>query len=91
MRECPGGKPGRGVKAEGGIKRSPEVGRGMRAHALCAPAPPADLDFLEGFEPERICWDPKDCELWVTRTKPEETLVEVRSDTDVQIVHLSCL
>ena len=53
-------------------------------------APPADLDFLEGFEPERICWDPKDCELWVTRTKPEETLVEVRSDTDVQIVHLSC-
>jgi hypothetical protein len=55
------------------------------------PAPPADLDFLERFEPERICWDPKDCELWVTRTKPEETLVEVRSDTDVQIVHLSCL
>jgi hypothetical protein len=64
----------------------------MRAvKRACAPAPPADLDFLEGFEPERICWDPKDCELWVTRTKPEETLVEVRSDTDVQIVHLSCL
>jgi hypothetical protein len=28
-----GGKPGRGVKAEGGIKRSPEVGRGMRVRA----------------------------------------------------------
>jgi len=26
----------------------------MRAHALCAPAPPADLDFLEGFEPESM-------------------------------------
>ena len=91
MRECPGGKPGRGVKAEGGI-----CGRlrweGVASHHMgAAPAPPADLDFLEGFEPERICWDPKDCELWVTRTKPEETLVEVRSDTDVQIVHLSCL
>ena len=91
MRECPGGKPGRGVKAEGGILWSPEVGKGNFAFTRGALAPPADLDFLEGFEPERICWDPKDCELWVTRTKPEETLVEVRSDTDVQIVHLSCL
>jgi len=25
------------------------------------PAPPADLDFLERFELERTCWDPKDC------------------------------
>jgi len=25
---------------------------------VCAPAPPADLDFLEGFEPERICLKP---------------------------------
>jgi hypothetical protein len=90
VRECPGGKPGRGVKAEGGIIWSSEVGR-CTLFTGCASAPPADLDFLEGFELERICWDPKDCELWVTRTKPEETLVEVRSDTDVQIVHLSCL
>ena len=89
MRECPGGKPGRGVKAEDGVKRSSEVGRYTLTR--CISALPADLDFLERFEPERICWDPKDCELWVTRTKPEETLVEVRSDTDVQIVHLSCL
>jgi len=92
VRECPGGKPGRGVKAEGGIT----VARGGKgkASAPCGPgppAPPADPDFLEGFEPERTRWDPKDCELWVTRMKPEETLVEVRSDTDVQIVHLSCL
>jgi len=62
VRECPGGKPGRGVKAEGGIT----VARGGKgkASAPCGPgppAPPADPDFLEGFEPERTRWDPKDC------------------------------
>ncbi len=88
MRECPGGKPGRGVKAEDSIGCLRWEGITATAVKL---APPADQDFLERFEPERTCWDPKDCELWVTRTKPEETLVEVRSDTDVQIVHLSCL
>ncbi|KAM3715609.1 Protein CFT1 [Dirofilaria immitis] len=36
-------------------------------------------------EVERICWDPKDGELYLSRMKPEETLVEVRSDSDVQI------
>jgi hypothetical protein len=54
-------------------------------------APSADRDFFERFEQERSRWDPKDRELWVTRTRPEETLVEVRSDTDVQIVRRSCL
>jgi hypothetical protein len=34
---------------------------------------------------ERTCWDPKDGELCLSRMKPEETLVEVRSDSDVQI------
>lgn len=34
---------------------------------------------------ERTRWDPKDGELCLSRTKPEETLVEVRSDSDVQI------
>jgi len=33
-----------------------------------------------------MCWDPKDGELCLNRVKPEETLVEARSDTDVQIV-----
>lgn len=36
-------------------------------------------------EQERTRWDPKDGELCLRRTKPEETLVEVRSDSDVQI------
>ena len=35
--------------------------------------------------PERTRWDPKDGELCPDRTKPEETLVEVRSGSDVQI------
>jgi hypothetical protein len=41
--------------------------------------------FCDGFEAERVCWDPKDGELCLDRVKPEETLVEARSDSDVQI------
>ena len=37
-------------------------------------------------EQEHLCWDPKDGELCLNRVKPEETLVEARSGTDVQIV-----
>ena len=49
-------------------------------------APPARLVRVVGeAEQERPCWDPKDGELCLSRTKPEETLVEVRSDSDVQI------
>ena len=38
------------------------------------------------FECEYVGQDPKDGELCLSRVKPEETLVEARSDTDVQIV-----
>ena len=41
--------------------------------------------LLERFEKEHTCWDPKDGELCLSRAKPEETLVEARSDSDVQI------
>ena len=37
------------------------------------------------FEFEHLCWDPKDGELCLNRAKPGETLVEARSDSDVQI------
>ena len=47
--------------------------------------PPA-LICGEKFECEHTCWDPKDGELCLNRVKPGETLVEARSDTDVQIV-----
>ena len=36
-------------------------------------------------ECEHTCWDPKDGELCLNRVKPGETLVEARSDSDVQI------
>ena len=39
----------------------------------------------DGFEYERSCGDPKDGELCLNRVKPEETLVEARSGSDVQI------
>ncbi|KAL4554428.1 hypothetical protein LXL04_039443 [Taraxacum kok-saghyz] len=38
------------------------------------------------FECEHACRDPKDGELCLSGAKPEETLVEARSDTDVQIL-----
>ena len=39
----------------------------------------------DGTAVERVRWDPKDGELCLNRVKPEETLVEARSDSDVQI------
>ena len=51
------------------------------AGALPARLAPA----AEEAEQERARWDPKDGELCLSRTKPEETLVEVRSGSDVQI------
>jgi hypothetical protein len=44
---------------------------------------------LGWVEAERTCWDPKDGELCLSRMKPEETLVEVRSGSDVQIDRLT--
>ncbi len=38
---------------------------------------------------ERICQDPKDGELCLCRMKSEEILMEVQSDTDVQIVRVT--
>jgi hypothetical protein len=39
----------------------------------------------ERSECEHTCWDPKDGELCLNRVKRGETLVEARSDCDVQI------
>ena len=52
-----------------------------RAHPQGVPNP----DFVDGTNPERTRWDPKDGDLCLTRSKPGETLVEDRSDSDVQI------
>ena len=49
-------------------------------------APPAhSVCIVSEVEIERASWDPKDGELCLSRTKSEETLMEVRSDSDVQI------
>ena len=40
-------------------------------------------------EQEPVCWDPKDGELCLCRVKSLETVMEARSDTDVQIVRLT--
>ena len=44
-----------------------------------------DPDFHERFEYERVCCDPKVGELCLNRVKSEETLMEARSGSDVQI------
>jgi hypothetical protein len=41
--------------------------------------------FSDGSAVEHVCWDPKDGELCLNRVKSEETLMEARSDSDVQI------
>ena len=49
-------------------------------------APQSHLNcIVSGVETERTRWDPKDGELCLSRMKPEETLVEVRNSSDVQI------
>ena len=66
-----------------GSARKLTSGRPSRA------APLPTLIFCEGFELEHACRYLKDGELCQSGAKPEETLVEARSDTDVQIVHLT--
>ena len=38
---------------------------------------------------ERVAHDPKDGDLCLSRAKPRETMVEARSDSDVQIDRLT--
>jgi len=46
---------------------------------------PTMIPLVERFEQEHIRCDPKDGELFPSRVKPEEILVEARSDSDAQI------
>ena len=75
-----------GVTKPKGAMKVKALLRGLRCDPVSAGATPARL---EGFVPEaaqeRTRWDPKDGELCLSRSKPEETLVEDRSDSDVQI------
>ena len=51
--------------------------------------PPGASASMYCVAEERACWDPKDGELCLCRAKSGETLMEARSDTDVQIVRLT--
>ena len=76
MCECSGFTPQRGIN----VKALRSCGRMLFA-ALSTDHDPSG----ERFECEHTCWDPKDGELCLSRAKPGETLVEVRSDSNVQI------
>ena len=82
MRESWGStKPKGAMKVK--VRRSVDLGR---IPPLGVGALPARLTPVAGeAERERTRWDPKDGELCLSRTKPEETLVEVRRGSDVQI------
>jgi len=55
---------------------------------ICKPTVHLRPSYLlaSGFESEYTRCDPKDSELCLQSAKPGEILVEVRRDTDVQIV-----
>ena len=76
MCECSGFIPQRGINVK--VDLSTEVGNFV---ALSTDHDPPG----ERFECEHTCWDPKDGELCLSRAKPGETLVEARSDSNVQI------
>lgn len=71
--ECLGVKPTRAMKVNGG--GNPFAGAHHRPIQMSS----------DGFEYEHSWSDPKDDELCLNRVKPEETLVEARSGSDVQI------
>ena len=82
MRESSGGKPSGAMKVKFGLA----VGSGrIPAPRSAGRTTGPSRSLVDEAERERTRWDPKDGELCLRRTKPEETLVEVRSDSDVQI------
>ena len=86
-RESPGAHEPRGRNESEGASGAGAGSRGQAAGA--PPARPAGRRApraaARGAEPERVRKDPKDGELCPSRAKPEETLVEARSGSDVQI------
>ena len=51
----------------------------------------APVFHCEGMVEKHACSYPKDGELYLSRVKSGETLMEARSDTDVQIVRQTCV
>ncbi|XP_046665576.1 uncharacterized protein LOC124357644, partial [Homalodisca vitripennis] len=60
---------------------------GCAARVAASRTPGASRSHCEERRTQSVhVWDPKDGELCLARTKSGETLMEVRSDSDVQIV-----
>lgn len=74
-------------KGEMKVKVGPRADRGRMGRVTCAASHSRGVSFSSREEAhlERTRWDPKDGELCLVRTKSGETLMEVRSDSDVQI------
>ena len=73
------------TKPTGAMKvKASSGGRGRILSSGRRTTGPSRLHVSEA-EQERTRWDPKDGELCLSRMKSEETLMEVRSDSDVQI------
>jgi len=62
-----------------------EGGGGVSNHTPTPRTAGRSACFYNRSEHEQRWWDPKDGELCLGRVKPEETLVEARSGSDVQI------
>ena len=67
------------------VKACPPVDLGRIPSPGVGALPARLAPAAEEAEQERTRWDPKDGELCLSRMKPEETLVEVRRGSDVQI------
>ena len=86
MRESLGAtKPKGGVKAKACPVAAPRWDPGPSQGGWAHHRPVWNFPCRSQAEQERTRWDPKDGELCLSRLKPGETLVEGRSDSDVQI------
>ena len=74
-----------GVRAKGDPYEVSRLLGPRRSRSAGAPTARPGPAPVGGAQSERTRWDPKDGELCPDRTRPEETLVEVRSGSDVQI------
>lgn len=82
MRESMGLEQAQGRNESKGRPRADRVGIPLERAGAPTTRP---MRLAAWAECERTRWDPKDGELCPDRTRPEETLVEVRSGSDVQI------
>ena len=82
MRESLGSTKPKGAMK---VKANHRVGLGRILPPGGGALPARHVFLVSVAEQERTRWDPKDGELCLSRLKPGETLVEDRSDSDVQI------